>query len=135
MEEAFTLATSADTTRLAEANTLLSPRFYTTDFKAIDRLDVTPVRAEWDELIAEFERDANRHHFERAEEFPSDVAALPAGLRREFLDFLVSSVTAEFSGCVLYAEIKRKAHNADVRDLFGYMARDESRHAGFINKS
>ena len=35
-------------TRKAEANTLLSPRFYKTDYAALERLDVTPVRAEWD---------------------------------------------------------------------------------------
>jgi magnesium-protoporphyrin IX monomethyl ester (oxidative) cyclase len=124
-----------DTTRRAKEDSVLNPRFYTTDFDAIDRIDVSPIRAEWDQLIAEFRRDANREHFVRDEDFTVEPDRIPEELRPEFMDFLVSSITAEFSGCLLYAEIKKNVENADMRELFGYMSRDESRHAGFINSS
>ena len=124
-----------DTQALAQQDTILSPRFYTTDFKALDRIDVSRVRGEWDALIAEMTADPNKGHFKRTEAFDGVIAALDPELRREFTDFLVSSMTSEFSGCILYAEIARRARNPDVRALFKLMARDESRHAGFINDS
>ncbi len=126
---------SHEATSKAKEDTMLSPRFYKTDFAAMDRIDVNPIRKQWDELIAEFQRDPNAGHFDRDPDFTTEAQALPDALHQEFLDFLISSITSEFSGCILYAEIKKRCTNEDMRDLFGYMARDESRHAGFINKS
>jgi magnesium-protoporphyrin IX monomethyl ester (oxidative) cyclase len=135
IDEVIGISSGTDATRKAEANTLLSPRFYKTDYAALENFDAAPVRAEWDQLIGEFQRDVNRDHFERNAQFDAEVSALPADLHQEFLDFLISSVTAEFSGCVLYSEIKRRVANHDMRELMGFMARDEARHAGFINQA
>ena len=75
----------------------------------MDGLNVDSVRADWDELIAEMRSDPNRTHFKKTEDWDEiDFEALEPGLRKELIDFLVSSLTAEFSGCVLYKEMKRR---------------------------
>ncbi|MFZ5558083.1 MAG: magnesium-protoporphyrin IX monomethyl ester (oxidative) cyclase [Pseudomonadota bacterium] len=133
------ITTAEDATRKAKANTILSPRFYTTDFDAMNRIDVSPIRQEWDAMLAEYEGDNNQDHFQRDAAFAAEVRELlprlSPELHQEFLDFLVSSVTSEFSGCVLYNEIKKNVDNPDIKKLMGFMTRDESRHAGFINQS
>jgi len=123
----------------AKQETLLSPRFYTTDFAAMDKIDVSPIRADWDTMLAEYEGDNNHDHFQRTPEFAVEVAEnfskVSPELRQEFTEFLISSLTSEFSGCILYNEIQKNVTNPDIKALMRYMARDESRHAAFINQS
>ena len=77
------------TTELAAASTVLSPRFYTTDYQALDRMDISPVREEWDRLLQEMRDDPNKAHFRRSEEWDKvSLDDLEPGLRKEFVDHL-----------------------------------------------
>ena len=128
-----------DAARKAVSSSMISPRFYTTDHSYMNNINIEPVRKEWDHMMKEYEGDNNHDHFQRDEQFAQEVQdllpKLTPELRKEFLDFLVTSLTSEFSGCVLYNEIRNKISNPDIKQLMTYMARDESRHAGFINSS
>ncbi len=130
-DKAFTDEMATET---AMQNTLLTPRFYTTDFDELDAIDVSSVREDWDKLIAQMLADPNKGHFKKNEDWDHiDWENMEPQLKKEFIDFLISSCTAEFSGCVLYKEMKRRGNNEDITQLFQLMARDEARHAGFIN--
>lgn len=128
------VSSTESATAVAMQDTLLTPRFYTTDFDEMDRVDVSSVREDWDELISRMESDPNKHHFRKNEDWDKvDWDGMEPALKKELIDFLISSCTAEFSGCVLYKEMKRRGKNPDIVQLFQLMARDEARHAGFIN--
>ena len=123
------------TTQQALESRALAPRFYCTDYAAMEHIDISPVRAEWDLMMRDFELDKNRGHFKQNYDYDPEILEADPELKEEFLDLLVSSITAEYSGCVLYQEIEKHVSNPDVKALMRYMARDESRHAGFINKA
>ena len=136
-EEALAIQETLDSnmaTEVAMKNTLLTPRFYTTDFDELDAVDVSHIRSEWDPLIERMLSDPNKGHFKKNDDWDQvDWDNMEPQLKKEFIDFLISSCTAEFSGCVLYKEMKRRGSNKEITQLFQLMARDEARHAGFIN--
>jgi magnesium-protoporphyrin IX monomethyl ester (oxidative) cyclase len=57
--------------------------------------------------------------------------------RQTFIDFLERSCTSEFSGFLLFKELSRKLkdRNPQLSEAFSLLARDEARHAGFLNKA
>lgn len=125
------------TVKTTTEETLLSPRFYTTDFEAIARMDISSQEEELKAMIAEMRTDYNRYHFVRDEEFKQSWEHIDEKTRRAFIDFLERSCTSEFSGFLLFKELSRKLkdRNPILAEIFHLMARDEARHAGFLNKA
>lgn len=117
--------------------TLLTPRFYTTDFDEMARMDLSPNEDELRAIIEEFRVDYNRHHFVRDAEFEQSWEHIDGETRQVFVEFLERSCTAEFSGFLLYKELGRrlKDKNPLLAEGFNLMSRDEARHAGFLNKA
>ncbi|NMG08365.1 magnesium-protoporphyrin IX monomethyl ester (oxidative) cyclase [Brasilonema sp. UFV-L1] len=117
--------------------TLLTPRFYTTNFDAVAQLDISAHEAQLRAIVDELRADYNRHHFVRDSEFGQSWEQIDGETRRAFIDFLERSCTSEFSGFLLFKELSRKLkeRNPLLADAFNFMARDEARHAGFLNKA
>ena len=117
--------------------TLLTPRFYTTDFKEMSDLNISSNIEEIKAIVEEFRIDYNRDHFIRDKEFTQSWNSFDDATRNIFIEFLERSCTAEFSGFLLYKEISRnlKKNNPLLAEGFSFMSRDEARHAGFLNKA
>ena len=118
-------------------DTILTPNFYTTDFEAMEKMDLSINEEELEAICEEFRKDYNRHHFVRNKEFEGAADKLDPETRELFVDFLEGSCTSEFSGFLLYKELSKriKDKNPLLAECFAHMARDEARHAGFLNKS
>jgi len=127
----------APATKDPARDTILTPRFYTTDFDAMAAMDLRPNEVELEAICEEFRKDYNRHHFVRNEDFDGAADQLDPKTRQVFVEFLEQSCTSEFSGFLLYKELSRriKEKNPLLAECFAHMARDEARHAGFLNKS
>ena len=55
--------------KIPATETILSPRFYTTDFEAMENMDLSINEEELEAICEEFRKDYNRHHFVRNSEF------------------------------------------------------------------
>lgn len=117
--------------------TLLTPRFYTTDFEEMSNLDISLNTDEFEALLQEFRADYNKQHFIRDEDFNRSWNTLDNKTKLLFIEFLERSCTAEFSGFLLYKELSRRLSKSNpvLAECFLLMSRDEARHAGFLNKA
>lgn len=123
--------------KIPAKETLLTPRFYTTDFDEMARMDISVNEDELRAILEEFRTDYNRHHFVRDAEFEQSWDRIDGETRKLFVEFLERSCTAEFSGFLLYKELSRRLKNKNplLAESFALMSRDEARHAGFLNKA
>jgi magnesium-protoporphyrin IX monomethyl ester (oxidative) cyclase len=117
--------------------TLLTPRFYTTNFDAVAEMDLSGHQEELEAVVSELRSDYNRYHFVRNEEFEQSWEHIDGETRQAFIEFLERSCTSEFSGFLLFKELSRKLKDRQplLSEAFGLLARDEARHAGFLNKA
>ncbi|KIZ05236.1 magnesium-protoporphyrin IX monomethylester (oxidative) cyclase [Monoraphidium neglectum] len=134
--------TMRDGVKVAADETLLTPRFYTTDFDEMEQIFSQQINpnlnmAELDAMLAEFRNDYNQRHFVRNETFKAAAENITGPTRKIFIEFLERSCTAEFSGFLLYKELGRRLKDCNpcVAEIFMLLSRDEARHAGFLNKA
>lgn len=118
-------------------DSILTPRFYTTDFDRMGEMDISVNETELQAILEEFRADYNRHHFVRDAQFDQSWDHIDGDTRRLFIEFLERSCTAEFSGFLLYKELSRRIKDQSpvLAECFNLMSRDEARHAGFLNKA
>ncbi|NJR65160.1 MAG: magnesium-protoporphyrin IX monomethyl ester (oxidative) cyclase [Leptolyngbyaceae cyanobacterium CRU_2_3] len=123
--------------RKALKESILTPRFYTTDFETAATMDLSNQETELQAMLAEMRADYNRHHFVRDEVFNQSWDHITGEARQAFIDYLERSCVSEFSGFLLFKELSRKLKERSplLSEMFSLMARDEARHAGFLNKA
>ena len=79
--------------KIPAKETILSPRFYTTDFEAMENMDLSINEEELEAICEEFRKDYNRHHFVRNSEFEGAAEKLDPETRELFVDFLEGSLS------------------------------------------
>ena len=116
---------------------LLTPRFYTTEIAKAARTDLTLQRPAFEAMLGEMEADYNRDHFDRKVPL-NRLRDLNPDQKAAYESYLVRSCVSEFSGFLLFKELSRQLQQAqrpELSRLFNLMARDEARHAGFLNRA
>ncbi len=116
---------------------LLTPRFYTTEIDKAARTDLNQERPAFNAMLGEMEADYNRDHFDRKAPL-NRLKDLSPDQKAAYESYLVRSCVSEFSGFLLFKELSRRllqAGHGELGRLFQLMARDEARHAGFLNRA
>jgi magnesium-protoporphyrin IX monomethyl ester (oxidative) cyclase len=116
---------------------LLTPRFYTTQIAKAARTDLEGQRPAFEAMLSEMEADYNRHHFNRQAPLAC-LRSLDPQQKAAYESYLVRSCVSEFSGFLLFKQVSRQLQEArrpELSRLFNLMARDEARHAGFLNRA
>jgi len=113
--------------------TLLTPRFYTTDFDEMARMDISVNEAELRALLEEFRVTTIAITLSGMQNL-NNPGHIDGRLARCLLNSW-SVPAAEFSGFLLYKELSRRLRTKALAESFNLMSRDEARHAGFLNKA
>lgn len=116
---------------------LLTPRFYTTEIAKAAQTDLTGQHLAFEAMLGEMEADYNREHFDCRAPL-ARLKDLSKVEREAYISYLVRSCVSEFSGFLLFKELAKRLQQAgrhELSRLFHLMARDEARHAGFLNRA
>ncbi len=116
---------------------LLTPRFYTTEIAKAARTSLAEQQPAFEAMLGEMRADYNREHFDRKAPL-GRLRQLSSAEKEAYESYLVRSCVSEFSGFLLFKELSRRlfqAGRAELGELFQLMARDEARHAGFLNRA
>lgn len=128
---------SSTSIKTAVEENLLTPRFYITDFDKAAAMDLSQGEADLQAMLEEMRADYNKYHFVRDDSFKQAWEHIQGEDRRALVDYLERSCVSEFSGFLLFKELSRRLKQGSplLAELFHLMARDEARHAGFLNKA
>lgn len=118
-------------------DTLLTPRFWTTDFEGLGKLNVFEKEEELKAVLKEFSEDYNQKHFVCDSRFQDSFDLLSDEEEQLLTAFLERSCMSEYSGFLLYKEASLRLRDKSpiLAECFKYLSRDEARHAGFINRT
>jgi magnesium-protoporphyrin IX monomethyl ester (oxidative) cyclase len=103
----------------------------------MSKIDTSVCQEAFDAVIGELKKDQSKEKFIRDEDFNQPWDQIPGEIQNLIIDLLERFCASEYSGFILYKELSHqlKETNSLLSDGFSLMARDEARHAGFLNQA